>query len=84
MQFFRHAVFGNGLIERRKVAFRAGGAAVAEGLHHALAVDAVVHAEGLAVLLQRTQFVERGVGDGLLVGEVLQMENAVYTVHQIL
>jgi len=44
VQFFRHAVFGNGFIERREIAFRTGGGAVAEGQHYALAVDAVVHA----------------------------------------
>ncbi len=55
VHFFRHAVFGDGLVKGREMAFHAGSVAVAEGLHDTLAVDAVVHAEGLAVLLQRTQ-----------------------------
>ena len=44
MQLFCHAIFGNGFIKRREIAFRAGSGTIAEGLHHALAVDAV--AEG--------------------------------------
>ena len=70
MEFFRHAVHGDGLIKRREVAFPAGVLTVSERLDDSLPVDAVVYGERVAALADGVHLVERGVGN-VLVGKVV-------------
>ena len=70
VQFFCHAVHGDGLVKRREVAFCAGVLAIGKGLDNPLPVDAVVYAERVPALSYGVHLVERGVGD-VLVGKVV-------------